>query len=172
VIYGGIGSGVPVLPAPAVPAPNNLTLPTAGNGLLVLRDSGGYIIDRVVYAPSDLNTNGSLSRFPTINGAFAPQAYVGFKPVTPGSQYDGSAWDQLSQIPSGVNNVLAARSATNLVLDFTAVPSQVSTLWNAPAVGGPYKAVAGQAFLGAAGAFTNLISGPQQFYYVTTQTNN
>jgi hypothetical protein len=172
VIYGGIGSGSPVLPAPAVLAPNNLTLPTAGNGLLVLRDSSGYIIDRVVYAPSDLNTNGSLTRFPTVNGAFVPQAYVGLKPVTPGLQYDGSAWNQLPQIPSGVTNVLAARSVTNLVLDFTAAASQVSTLWNAPVVGGPYKAVAGQVFLGAAGAFTNLYSGPQQFYYVTTQTNN
>jgi hypothetical protein len=172
VIYGGAGSASPGLATQAAPAANGLGLPTGSSGLLVLRDSSGYIIDRVVYNSGDLNTSGSLKRFPTFNGPFVPQPYVGTNAVTPGIQYDGSSWSLPPQIPTGVGGIHTARISTNVVYTFNATANQVSTLWNAANVAGPYKVIYGQKFTSTAGAFTNLISAPQQFYYITTQTNN
>ena len=172
VIYGADGLAGPGLATPFAPSANGLALPTASSGLLVLRDSSGYIIDRVVYNPGDLNTNGSLVRFPTFNGPFVPQPFVGTNAVTPGAQYDGSAWNVPPQIPAGLGSIHTVKSGTNVVLTFSATANQVSTLWNASAVSGPYKVIYGQKFANTSGAFSNVISAPQQFYYITTQTNN
>ena len=172
VIYGGTGSGSPILPTTTAVAPNGLTLPTTSSGLLVLRDNSGYIIDRVVYNPGDLNTNGSLKRFPTFNGAFAPQPYIGINAVTPTAQYDGSAWNLLPQIPAGINNIQTIKAGTNIVFQFTAPASRVSTLWSAPNVAGPYKVTYGSQFHSTSGSFTNLNPAQQQFFYITTETNN
>ena len=172
VIYGGVGSASPGLATQVAPAADGLGLPTSSSGLIALRNSSGYIIDRVVYTPGALNTNGSLVRFPTFNGPFVPQPYVGTNVVTPGAQYDGSSWSLPPQIPTAVTNIQTARIGTNVVLNFNATASQASTLWNSSVVNGPYKVIYGKEFLSTAGAFTNVISAPQQFYYITTQTNN
>lgn len=172
VIYGGPGSASPGISIANAQAPAGLTLPTSSSGLLVLRDNGGYIIDRVVYSPADLVTNGSLKRFPSFNGPFVPQAYVGSNAVTPDAQYDGSAWNIPPQIPKGISGIHTAKIGTNVVLQFNATSSQVSTLWSSPSVTGPFKVTYGQEFLNTSGAFTNLVVAPQQFYYITTQTNN
>ena len=171
VIYGGNGSSAPGIATPVAVAPSGLALPTTAGGLLVLRNSSGSIIDRVVYSPSALNTNGSLARFPTLNSAFVPQPYVSTNAVTPGLQYDGAPWTVLPQIPTGVGDIQTAQNGGNVVFKFTATASQAATLWSAPVVGGPFNVTYGRAFSDASGAFTNGTSAAQQFYYITTQTN-
>lgn len=170
VIYGG-GSYQPGITTPNIVAPNGLSLPTNSSGLLVLRNNNGNIIDRVVYQPGNLITNGSLTRFPTFNGAFVPQPYVSTNLATPGVQYDGSSWAQLPQIPGAVTNIVIAPAGTNVLLNFTAAAGQTATLWNSPVVTGPYTVIYGQAFGSSAGVFTNLALAPAQFYYITSQTN-
>jgi len=54
-------------------------------------------------------------------------------------------------------------------LSFPASTTQASTLWNASDVGGPYSVLFGQPFPSGAGAFTNVNSATQQFYYISTQ---
>jgi len=171
VIYGGTSTAAPGLSTPVAISPNGLKLPASSSGLLILRDNSGYIIDRIVYAASDLITNGSLKRFPTFNGPFVPQPYVGTNAVAPGVQYDGSPWSKLPQIPTGVGGILTSKAGTNIVLNFSATANQASTLWSAGGVTGPYKVIYGQAFPNSAGVFTNVMSGPLRFYYITTQTN-
>ena len=171
-IYGGNGTANPGIAVPVTVSPNGLNLPTAGNGLLVLRNNSHYIIDRVVYTPGNLNTNGSLKRFPTFNDAFVPLPYVGTNATAPGMQYDGSAWTQLPQIPTAVTGIKTVQSGTNILLNFASTPNQVSTLWSAGSVSGPYTVFYGQQFLNTTGSFTNRNSAPQQFYYITTQKNN
>jgi len=174
IVYGG-GS-----PAPGIPntASTLLALPASGSGVLVLRNGAnglhnpGYIIDRVVYAASDLATNGSLKRFPTINDGFAPQAYVGFNPVKPGYQYDGANWSSLSQIPAGVTNATITVVNKQAVLNFPVNGNtQAYTLWGVDNLMDTFKPVFGQPLTGTSASFsvTNLSS--QQFYYLTTQTN-
>ncbi len=168
VVYGGNGSSSPGLSAPSAPS-TGLGLSTAG-GTLVLRDVNGYIIDRVVYG-SNIATNGSMKRFPTINSRFVPQAYVGTNAVNPGYQYDGSAWGPTAQTPKGVTNVAIQVANGKAVFGFTAVPNQASTLWSAGSVYGPFSVINGQDFLTSTGAFTNPASSAVQFYFITTQTN-
>jgi len=173
VIYGGDTGQPPSLPVQAATS-GSLLLPTSGTGVIVLRNPNGYIIDRVVYSDRDLNTNGSLSRFPTIDSPFAPQAYIGTNSTTAGLQYDGSYWSSPTQIPAGVSNVVISVVNKQAVLQFTAVAGQASTLWSANSLTEPltFKVIFGQSFSTSAGVFsvTNLPPA-QQFYFITTQTN-
>jgi hypothetical protein len=176
VVYGGNFTETPNLPVYNEPASSGrLSLPTSGTGLIVLRNNDYHIIDRVVYNASSLSTNGSLSRFPTINSAFVPQAYISTNFTTAGRQYDGRPWNVPSQIPAGVSPITVSAANQQVILGFTAKTSQASTLWSAGDVTGPFQVIFGQQFQTTSGAFsiTNPPSGPaQQFYYITTQTNS
>ena len=176
VVYGGNFTESPNLPVYNEPATSGrLSLPTSGTGLIVLRNNDYHIIDRVVYNASSLSTNGSLSRFPTINSAFVPQAYISTNFTTAGRQYDGRPWNAPTQIPTGVNNIAVSAANNQVTLGFTANTSQASTLWSAGDVTGQFQVIFGQQFQTTSGAFsiTNPPSGPShQFYYITTQTNS
>jgi hypothetical protein len=176
VICGGNSTESPNLPVYYEPASSgSLSLPTSGTGVIVLRNSDYYIIDRVVYNASSLSTNGSLSRFPTVNSAFVPQAYISTNLTTAGRQYDGRPWNVPTQIPAGVSPITVSAANQQLILGFTAKTSQASTLWSAGNVTGPFQVIFGQQFQTTSGAFsiTNPPSGPaQQFFYITTQTNS
>ena len=174
IVYGG-GSLTPnsLNSASAV-----LSLPTSGTGVLVLRNGAnglhnpGYIIDRVVYAASDLVTNGSLKRFPTIKDGFVPQAYVGFNPVKPGYQYDGANWSSPSQIPASVTNIAVSVANHQAVLAFPVTgTSQAYTLWSAGTVNSGFKILTGKPFSGSSASFSVTNLPAIQFYYISTQTN-
>jgi hypothetical protein len=170
VIYGGDTGESPNLPATAATS-GSLLLPTSGTGVIVLRNPNGHIIDRVVYSGGDLNANSSLSRFPTINSPFVPQAYVSTNFTTAGLQYDGSFWSSPAQIPTGVNNVVIGVVNNQAVLQFTAVSGQASTLWSASSLTNSFKVIYGQPFSTSAGVFSVTNLPPIQFYFITTQTN-
>jgi len=170
VIYGGNFTESPRLPVTTTTS-GSLLLPTSGTGVLVFRNQNGYIIDRVVYSSGNLSTNSSLSRFPTANGPFVPQAYVSTNYTTAGRQYDGRAWNSPAQIPAGVTNVSISVINGQAVLHFTAKTSQASTLWTAGNLTAPFKVICGQSFQTTSGVFTNTGSPSVQFYYLTTQTN-
>lgn len=170
VVYGGDIGELPSLPV--TPATSgSLLLPTSGTGVMVLRNPSGNIIDRVVYSASDISSSGSLSRFPTIDSPFVPQAYVGTNAATAGLQYDGGSWSSAAQIPTGVNNVAISVVNNQAVLQFTAVPNQASTLWSANDLTSPFEVIFGQTFATSAGVFSVTNLPPVQFYYITTQTN-
>jgi hypothetical protein len=175
VIYGGNNTESPILPVYNESASSgSLRLPTSGTGLIVLRNNDLHIIDRVVYNASSLSTNGSLSRFPTINSAFVPQAYISTNLTTAGRQYDGRPWNAPTQVPKGVSNIAVSSGNYQVTLSFTANTSQASTLWSAGEVIGPFRVIFGQQFQTVSGVFsiTNPPSGPShQFFYITTQTN-
>jgi hypothetical protein len=167
VAYGGNAGETPGVANATLSS--GLFLPTTGNGLLVLRNGNGNIIDRVVYAASDLSTNGSLSRFPTINSAFVPQAYISTNLTTAGLQYDGGSWGSATKIPTGVTGVTITYVNGQAVFNFTANTSQASTLWDASDVSGPYSVIFGKTFPSGTGTFTNVNSATKQFYFITTQ---
>lgn len=168
VIYGGNGSGSPGI-SPAAVSGTGLFLPTSGNGTLVLRDNNGYIIDRVVYSAAALSTNGSMSRFPTINDAFVPQAYISTSLVTPDAQYNGGSWSSPTEMPTNVSGVAISYANGKAVLKFNANTTQASTLWNASGVTGPFNVIGGQPFPSGNGVFTNANTASSQFYFITTQ---
>jgi hypothetical protein len=167
VIYGG-GS-----PAPGVPNAYNtssLRLPTSGTGVIILRNQYGYILDRVIYDAAKLSTNSSLSRFPTVNGPFVPQAYISTNATTAGYQYDGGLWSLPTKVPTGVTNSVVTIVNNQAVIIFTADITLASTLWSASAVQGPYQVIFGQQFFTTSGVF-NVTNLPPitQFYFITTQ---
>lgn len=168
VIYGGNFTESPGLPAPFA-STGGLLLPTSGNGVIILRNQNGYIIDRVVYSSGDLSTNSSLSRFPTANGPFVPQTYISTNYTTAGLQYDGGSWGLPTKVPTGVAVAVAVIN-NQAVLNFTANTGLASTLWSANNLTDPFKVVFGQQFSTSSGVFsiTNL-PPTQQFYFITTQ---
>ncbi|HXI72369.1 MAG TPA: immunoglobulin domain-containing protein [Verrucomicrobiae bacterium] len=168
VVYGGNAGEAPGLATP-VAISSGLFLPKTGSGVLVLRNVKGNIIDRVVYAESDLSTNGSLSRFPANSSAFVPQAYISTNLTTAGLQYDGGSWSSPTKVPAGVNGVGISYVNGAAVFSFTANTSQASTLWSASDVSGPYSVIFGGTFPTGTGIFTNVNPATMQFYFISTQ---
>jgi hypothetical protein len=171
VVYGGAGSDGPNLPGSEYyenATSHALSLASSG-GTIILRNQNGNIVDRVVYAAGDLSTNGSLTRFPNLNGPFVPQPYVSVNPNTPGLQYDGSPWNQHFKVPAGVPNVGISVVNGQVLFNFTADTSQASTLWGASTVTGPYQVITGRQFPVTSGAFTNPAPTALRFYYISTQ---
>lgn len=171
VIYGGDSSESPSLPVYSEPATSGrLILSNSGINPIVLRNQNGYIVDRVVYDAVNLSTNSSLSRFPTINSPFVPQAYISTNFTTAGLQYDGGSWGSPTKVPTGVNNTTIGVVNNQAVLNFTANTTLASTLWSANDVRGPYQVIFGQQFSTTSGVFsvTNL-PATMQFYFITTQ---
>jgi hypothetical protein len=173
VVYGGPAdqSVPPNLAVYNEPATSkSLRLATSGTGTIVLRNQNGNIIDRVIYSGSDLNTNGSLTRFPdNINGPFVPQPYVSTNLTTPGLPYDGGAWTRPFKVPAGVNNVGINAVNGQVLFNFTANTGLASTLWGADAVNGPFRVLNGRQFPTTSGAFTNPAPAAPQFYFISTQ---
>jgi hypothetical protein len=172
VVYGGDSGEAPNLPGMVYnenATSHALTLATSG-GTIILRNQNGNIIDRVVYAAGDLSTNGSLTRFPNLNGAFVPQPWVSTNLTTAGLQYDGSLWNQPFKVPAGVPGGVGISVGNGQVFfNFTANTSQASTLWGASTVAGPYSVIFGRQFPTTSGAFTNPAPSAIQFYYISTQ---
>ena len=173
VVYGGPAnqSAPPSLVAYNEPATSkSLRLATTGIGTIVLRNQNGNIIDRVVYSGSDLNTNGSLARFPdNINGPFVSQPYISTNLTTPGLPYDGGVWTQPFKVPAGVSKVGISVVNGQVLFNFTANTGLASTLWGADTVNGPYNVLNGGQFQTTSGAFTNPTPAAIKFYYISTQ---
>jgi hypothetical protein len=179
VIYGGPASGDPDAPALSITGLEvfevasgtlNLALSTNG-GLIGLYDPAGNLVDRVAYPASSSPTAGSFTRFPTLKSGFVPESWVSTNWVTPGSQYDGGSWANPTQIPTGVTGITLS-GHNPLALNFTAITTQASTLWQGGSVIGAFQVINGQQFGTPSGVFniTNP-TAPQSFYYITTQTN-
>ena len=173
VVYGGPLNGnapnLPVLNFPASESTAGLALNNTGTETIMLRNGDGHLIDRVFYYGSDLSTNGSMSRFPTLTNSFVPQSYISTNLVTPGRQYDGGAWNLPTKVPTGVSGI-AIVSGNPVTLSFTADTSVATTLWQADSLANKFSVVNGLQFTNAAGVF--YITNPppaQQFYYITTQ---
>ncbi|MGO9479289.1 MAG: immunoglobulin domain-containing protein [Limisphaerales bacterium] len=146
-----------------------LSLSTNG-GVLTLNNAQGYMVDRVAYPASSLNT--SFSRFPTVNGALVPQAYISTNYTSAGLQYDASPWNSPPQIPKGVNHVAVSVINNQAVLSFTAVPNRATTLWSATDLTVPFTVIFGQPFSTTAGVFSVTNLPAYEFYFITTQTNH
>jgi len=175
IIYSG-GPETPGIATPIYTSTVGLGLTTGtGSGLLVLRNGNnggggsGNIIDRVLYSGIDASPNGSLTRFPTIEGAFVPQSYVSTNHVTPGAQYNGGSWAESSSVPQAVSGVAVSVSNNRVVLNFTADTTKASTLWRADNLTGPFTVVNGGQFASPGATFTETNPPSKRFYYITTQ---
>lgn len=144
----------------------------SSGGTLMLHNQDGHLIDRVVYTSSDLSTNvSSMSRFPTINDGFVPQAYINTNLVTAGAQYDGGSWSANTKVPAAVTNVVLA-AGNPITLSFTADPTLASTLWQSDSVTNKFHVVFGQQFGSPSGVFSVTNPPPvpnKQFWFITTQ---
>jgi hypothetical protein len=152
---------------PANPGPLGLS---GAGGVITLHNGDGHLVDRVVYTAGELSPNvSSMSRFPTLNGAPVPQAYISTNYVTPGLQYDGSAWSQAPTMPTGVSKIVVT-AGNPVALRFTANTNKTTTLWEANNVTDTFGVVDGQQFPSTSGVFYVTNPPPaQQFYFITTQ---
>jgi hypothetical protein len=186
VIYGGpvTDPNPPTILTGQIEAanPGPLGLSTSG-GVITLHNQNGGLVDRVVYAASDITTNNdSISRFPTLNtvsdphGAFVPQSYISTNWVTPGLQYDGRAWNLPTKVPIAISNNIAVAYGNPTTLSFTANAGMATNLWTATL----WQAGDITGFFGVVNGFqlTNTSSGVfkiqnppanQLFWFITTQ---
>jgi hypothetical protein len=171
VIYGGPASdpNPPTISAGLVVAaynPGPLGLSTSG-GVFAVHDNNGYLVDRVVYPAS--TTVGSVSRFPNVNSALVPQAYIYPSLVTPGVQYNTVLWNSPTTPPAGVAGV-TIKYGNPLTLTFPENSSGACTLWEANSLTGRFNVVFGQQFGTTSGSF--MVTNPpaaSQFYFITEQ---
>jgi hypothetical protein len=186
VVYGGPASSDPSYPTilggypnsdsgaiEPVNASESLGLSTNG-GVIALYNQNGELVDRVAYPASALNT--SFSRFPTLNNALVPQAYISTNYTTAGFQYDGGLWSAPTKVPVAVTNVVIKLQGTNAIFTFpvntfgSPVTSQAYTLWSSSSLLNPFSVIYGQGpFTTASAKLTNNVSGPVNFYFITTQ---
>jgi hypothetical protein len=166
ILGGGYGGGNGYFEP--VSSGESLSFSTSG-GVVTLYNRFGDLVDRVSYPASALNT--SFSRFPTLNDVLVPQAYISTNYTTAGLQYDGSAWGQPPKVPVGITNVVINVKGTNTFFTFPVTMPQAYTLWNSGGLFGPFNVIFGQGPLplSAGDKFTNGVSGPMQFYFMTTQ---
>ena len=175
VVYGGpLNGSAPNLPVPVFPASESsagLALNNTGTELILLRNQDGNLVDRVIYAGSNLPSGSSLTRFPGLNGAFVPQAYVGPVVVSPGRQSIGTPFNVPVPAMQGVGQVTLSLdpAQTSITLAWPASPGQVYTLWRADDVAGPFIMVAGGPATNSAGQFIDRAPAlSRRFYFLTT----
>jgi Immunoglobulin domain/Family of unknown function (DUF5689) len=177
IVYGGLASGQDSIPTVLGGYPNGsiepigtgeaLSLSTNG-GVVTLLNTNGFLVDRVAYPASALNT--SFSRFPTLNDGLVPQAYISTNYTTAGTQYDGSPWGTPTKVPAGVTNVTIKVQGPNAIVTFPVNTSQAYTLWGSGSLQTPFSVLFGQGPLATGNnSFTNATSGPIRFYYISTQ---
>jgi Immunoglobulin I-set domain len=179
IVYGGLADGTDSRPTilggypggsiePVSPL-EALGLSTNG-GIVTLVNTNGFLVDRVVYPASALNT--SFSRFPTLNDGLVPQQYISTNYTTAGLQYDGGSWASATKPITGVSNiVINVQGGTNVILGFKVTSQQAYTVWSGGNLLVPLNVTFGQGLLnvGVTNRFTNAVTGPLQFYYMTTQ---
>jgi hypothetical protein len=190
VIYGGGDVGDPNPPSIPNSFPANqgdpassssLALATSGQGVIALYNNLGNLVDRVVYNASQLSSNGSWSRFPTLDSGLVPQSWISTNWTTAGLQYNGAAWSVSNSLPYGVTNLAIEAGLSNTVdLSFEANTSQASTLWATPTLSTPFpivnqlstpfQVIGGKTFTSTNGSFTVTNSGAEdEFFIITTQ---
>lgn len=91
VVYGGpLNAFAPQLDVPSIPASENafgFGLNNTGGDSIWLRNAQSNLVSRVVY--STLSTNGTMTRFPNLEGAFVAHTSVATKAASPGRQFNG-----------------------------------------------------------------------------------
>jgi hypothetical protein len=141
IAYGGPLNGfLPGIEEPAVPSQegSGIALNNAGD-LIMLRNAAGNLITRIVYTQSQTSPDGSMTRYPGINGAFVAQAGVSALLVTPGRQYNGKQWTEPGEVPVNVGEIAAALNANGSVtLTWTAQAGVTYTVRSAASVTGPF----------------------------------
>jgi hypothetical protein len=180
VVYGGLANGSDSLPTilggpvggfiEPIGTGEALSLSTNG-GVITLFNTNGFLVDRVVY-PAGGALNTSFSRFPTLNDGLVPQQYISTNYTTAGLQYDGGLWTAPTKPIAAVSNlVINVQGGTNVILGFKATSSQAYTVWSSGNLLIPFNVSFGQGLLnvGVLNQFTNKLTGPAQFYYMTTQ---
>ena len=147
VLYGGPLNGFPpildVMTEPASEGGSGLALNNGGD-LIIIRNELGGIVERVVYPAEQVSADGSMTRFPTLNGPFRPQTTVADRPVSPGRQYDGKFWNEPATIPpADIGRVTARRNPDgSVILAWAVDPGQTYSVEAAPAVTGPFAVIA------------------------------
>ena len=119
VVYGGPAVGfVPQLDVPAFPASVSsagLSLNNTGTEMILIRNARSNLIARVVYTGSDLSASGSIARAPTLDSPFVASASVSSSTATPGRQYDGKLFSQLTIVPARPPDVRFTNVLANLI---------------------------------------------------------
>jgi len=148
VVYGGPLNGFPpeldpdVIVEPASESDLGLALNNGGD-TIILRNERGGIVARLVY--EETAPDGSMTRYPDLNGPFVPQTAVSDLAVSPGRQYDGKRWDEPPTLPEP-QPIGAARVKLNadgsLLIEWGAAPGQTYAVETAEAPEGPWTTVA------------------------------
>jgi hypothetical protein len=174
IVYGGPTNNPPQLDVPSMAASESasgLALNNSGTETILLRNARGQLLQRVVYEGSQLSDNGSLSRWPDLNGAFHPQSELSANAVTPGHQWDGSPFQTSPEIPPP-QPILKIRlnEWRQCVLEWDASATHTYQVWKADALEGPFETVqAGLQFTDGHGFFidTDTAQETSRYYRVS-----
>jgi hypothetical protein len=173
VVYGGPRVGFPpTLPAPTIWANASATglgLNNSGGDTIILRNAEGRMVSRIVY--SLIATNGSLTRFPTLQDDFVPHANVSSSATSPGVHYDGRKFSEVSagQLAS-IHVAATLEHGTRVVLIWNAERDKSYSVHQAENSTGAFSILAtGLRFTETRGSFAleNLAATKARFYRVS-----
>lgn len=147
VVYGGPRDASPpqldVAAQPASEGSAGLALNNTGDQIL-LRNALGHLVERVVYIATQMSSQGSMARHPTLSDGFVPQATVGTEPVTPGRRPDGQPWSE--PVPPLLDAVGLVNCRLNpdgtLTFTWPRVAGHTYSVLSAPTFDGPWQPVA------------------------------
>jgi len=159
VVYGGPLNGfAPALSVPSVPASEDVFgfgLNNSGGDSIMIRNADGNLLSRVIY--SALPTDGSMTRYPNLNGDFVSQLSVSTNRVSPGTQWNGRLFSESAPTtpPATISITALLSAASGLKLSWKAEPGRTYSVWRSDQVTGPYASVAGNlSFAGSEGQYT------------------
>ena len=176
VIYGGPLEGyAPNLTVAAVPASekaSGLGLNNTGSDSILVRNQDSNLVVRVVYSEKMLATNGSVTRFPDLDGAFVPHASVSTNFVSAGSRCDGRPFkDSETTPPAAVQTAIVLDSAGGICLTWKAEPERPYTVWQAEQANGPFTIrESGLLFADPSASYADseALGVAQRFYRIST----
>lgn len=174
VVYGGPRVGFPpLLMTPTIWANASATglgLDNSGNDAIILRNPEGQLVSRLVYSEI-ISAKGSLTRFPTLTDDFVPHESVSASPTSPGVNYDGRRFNEVSPWPPAplALTVRLERSA-GVVLTWSAERDRSYSVLHAENPAGPFSSLATRLrFLDASGRYEvgNLKPDGTRFYRIS-----
>ena len=141
VVYGGPRTGFPpLLMAPTVWASESATglgFHDSSSDAVIIRNAQGRMVSRVVY--SLVSTNSSLTRYPTLDDEFVPHSGISTDHTSPGVNYDGRKFSELTQLPPAPIILRAiVRRGTRIVLTWNADKGRAYSVFQSANPSGPY----------------------------------
>ena len=174
IVYGGRSSGSEpvfgddVLALPATESMSGLGLNNSGD-TITLRNADGHVIDRIEYGSTSKN-QGSMTRYPGLNGAFAEHCTVADAAGSAGTWPSGAPFTEDPTVEFPEIEITVSLADGEIHLSWGASPAASYTVRSSNSVAGPYTPVGKKLkFDDSTGSFSAKADRAAQFFIIQAE---